>query len=122
MIKTGLSGKGKQFCPEALTCISMLASAVGPALVPHVHALLPQMFNAGLSQTLTDSLRDLTQIPALIPSIQQKLLDLVSQVLSNKPFGSKRASVMYPAAPATPVRIFSRCNTLLIFFFRLQDY
>ena len=37
--------KGKQFCPEALTCISMLASAVGPALIPHVNALIPQVCN-----------------------------------------------------------------------------
>lgn len=43
MIKKGLSANKKEFCPEALTCISMLASAVGPALIPHVNALMPQV-------------------------------------------------------------------------------
>lgn len=63
------------------------------------------MFNAGLSQTLIDSLRELTiHTPALIPLIQQKLLDLLSQVLANKPFsGNKRQSVLFPVAPTQQV-------------------
>ncbi len=40
-IKEGLSGRGKQFYPEALTCVSMLASAVGVHLVPYLSSLLP---------------------------------------------------------------------------------
>lgn len=44
------------------------------------------MFSAGLNQTLTDALRDLAvHIPHLY-MIQQRLLDLLSQVLANKPF------------------------------------
>lgn len=43
MIKNGLSGKGKAFCHEALTCISMLASVVGDALLTHMPILLPQV-------------------------------------------------------------------------------
>ena len=44
------------------------------------------MFSAGLNQTLTDALRDLAvHIPHLY-LIQHRLLDLLSQVLANKPF------------------------------------
>eukprot|EP01113_Clastostelium_recurvatum_P006582 TRINITY_DN1298_c0_g1_i1.p1 TRINITY_DN1298_c0_g1~~TRINITY_DN1298_c0_g1_i1.p1 ORF type:complete len:2380 (+),score=927.36 TRINITY_DN1298_c0_g1_i1:62-7201(+) len=109
MIKTGISTKGKQFSPEALTCISMLASAVGPSLIPHMQALLPLMFTAGLNETLTEALTHLaTHIPALIPLIQQRLLDLLSQVLANKPFphpGSRKSGVQ--SFPSTPMGVAS---------------
>jgi hypothetical protein len=69
--------------------------------------LFPKIFSVGLSQTLTDSLRELTiHTPALIPLIQQKLLDLLSQVLANKPFsGNKRQSVLFPTVPSQQVSI-----------------
>ncbi|KYQ91695.1 protein kinase [Tieghemostelium lacteum] len=101
LVKSAL-GKGKQFCPEALTCISMLATAVGPTMILHMNAMLPQMFTAGLSQTLTDALKDLTvYLPVLIPNIQKNLLMLLSQVLANKPFSEPGAPSPYRKS-ATP--------------------
>ncbi|EGG15157.1 protein kinase [Cavenderia fasciculata] len=100
-IKTALQTKGKQFCPEVLTCISMLSSAVGPGMIPHMQVILPQMFAPGLTQVLTEALRDLTvSLPALIPHIQQKLLTLLSQVLANKPFSQPGAPNHYRKSTA----------------------
>eukprot|EP00026_Physarum_polycephalum_P000091 Phypoly_transcript_00091.p1 GENE.Phypoly_transcript_00091~~Phypoly_transcript_00091.p1 ORF type:complete len:2307 (+),score=451.47 Phypoly_transcript_00091:133-7053(+) len=91
-IKAAAPGRGKPFYPETLTCVSMLASAVGQALIPHMPSLLQQMFSTGLCVPLIDSLRDLAvSLPNLAHQIQQKLLDLLSQILANKPF-SKRLS------------------------------
>ncbi|EGC32838.1 protein kinase, atypical group [Dictyostelium purpureum] len=103
MIKQGLSTKGKQFCPEVLTCISMLASAVGPSMYPNMQSILPQMIqSSGLTITLTESLRDLSiNLPTLIPHIQSKLLMLISQVLANKPFSEPGAPSPYRKS-ATP--------------------
>ncbi|KAF2071336.1 hypothetical protein CYY_007349 [Polysphondylium violaceum] len=102
MIKSALGTKGKQFCPEVLTCISMLASAVGPSMIPNMQVILPQMFAPGLTQVLTDSLKDLTiYLPTLIPHIQSKLLMLLSQVLANKPFSEPGAPSPYRKS-ATP--------------------
>eukprot|EP01132_Coremiostelium_polycephalum_P002833 gene2833-3519_t len=96
LIKSSFTTKGKQFCPEVLNCISMLAIAVGPSMMPHMLVILPQMFQVGLSQTLIDSLKDLTiHHPSLIPLIQQKLLNLLSQVLANKPFSEPGAPSPY---------------------------
>ncbi len=105
--------KGKQFYPETLTCISMLAIAVRQSMVPHIpgllpqvlqlcpllvtfsHALTSQMFMSGLCVPLTDSLRDLAKaVPSFAQVIQERLLDLVSMILCNKPFGVKRLNAV----------------------------
>ncbi|KAL6080518.1 Serine/threonine-protein kinase tor1 [Balamuthia mandrillaris] len=89
-IKTALKGpivKNKFYCVEALTCISMLARSVGASLESHMPELLELMFAGGLNETLTTSLTILSScIPSLLPSIQEKLLDHLSMVLSGKPF------------------------------------
>jgi FKBP12-rapamycin complex-associated protein len=56
-----LAQKKKEFCPETLTCIAMLATAVGPALRSYMEELLGEMFNSGLSATLTASLKTLAK-------------------------------------------------------------
>ena len=49
----------------------MLAKAVGPALTKYMHELLDHMFASGLTQTLHNTLVDLTgRIPPLLPNIQ----------------------------------------------------
>ncbi len=56
-------------------------------LTPYMPELLGQMMNTGLSATLTEALTVLAEnIPSLTPSIQIRLLDVLSVVLSNKPF------------------------------------
>lgn len=68
-------------------CISMLAIAVGQTLSKYMEALLDPMFACGLSQSLTQALVDMAHyIPPIKPMIQEKLLDLLSLVLSGRPF------------------------------------
>ena len=75
------------FCPEALTCIAMFAKGLPNDMTPHMPEILPQMMNTGLSSTLVEALTELSvNIPSLLPSIQIRLLDVLSMVLSNKPF------------------------------------
>lgn len=88
-VKTTLSTRGgrQTSCNEALTCVSMLALAVGPLLNPHLPDLLPLMFHAGLSQPLVDALTELAvRIPNQLPNIQERLIDVLSNVLAGKPF------------------------------------
>jgi serine/threonine-protein kinase mTOR len=73
--------------PAAITCVSMLAKAVGPGLSPHLDELLPLMMNEGLTATLTEALADLgATVPVWLPAIQQRLLDQICMVLAGKPY------------------------------------
>lgn len=89
-IREGLSvrGRGKRENEASIfQCISMLATAVGQALRPHMHELLDMMFSCGLSEPLRRALVDLAHyIPPLLPTIQDRLLNLLSMILSGKPF------------------------------------
>ena len=65
----------------------MLATAVGLALTKHMHDLLDLMFACPLSEPLTQALVDLAHyIPPLLHTIQEKLLNMLSMVLSGRPF------------------------------------
>ena len=53
----------------------MLAIAVGQALTKHMHELLEQMFQVGLSESFRQALTDVsTNIPPLLPLIQGKFV------------------------------------------------
>ncbi|KAH7836314.1 hypothetical protein Vadar_034584 [Vaccinium darrowii] len=68
---------------EALACAGSIAKAMGPAMEPHIRGLLDAMFSAGLSSTLVEALEQITvSIPSLLPTIQDRLLDCISAVLS----------------------------------------
>ena len=68
-------------------CISMLSIAVGMALTKYMDALLDPMFACGLSQSLTQALVDMAHyVHPVRGQIQEKLLDLLSLVLSGHPF------------------------------------
>jgi len=68
-------------------CISMLATAVGQALTKHMHELLDIMLAQGLSEALTQALSDLAHyIPPLLPTIQDRLLNVLSIILSGQPY------------------------------------
>ena len=92
-IKEGLSVKGRNRAQRAeqegpiFECISMLATAVGQALTKYMHELLDLIFGCGLSVKLTQALVDLSHyIPPLLPIIQDRLLNMLSMVLSGRPF------------------------------------
>ena len=68
-------------------CISMIAIAVGQTLTKYMDALLDPIFACGLSEALTQALVDMAHyIPPAKQTIQEKLLDLLSHVLSGRPF------------------------------------
>ncbi|KAJ4716092.1 Serine/threonine-protein kinase TOR [Melia azedarach] len=76
---------------EALACVGNIAKAMGPVMEPHVRGLLDVMFHAGLSTTLVDALEQITvSIPSLLPTIQDRLLDCISLVLSKSHYSQTR--------------------------------
>ncbi|KAK9463121.1 armadillo-type protein [Lipomyces oligophaga] len=90
-IKEGLSQKGrarKEHEKAIFECISMLAAAVGQALSKSLNLdLLDLMFACGLSEHLRATLADLVKyIRPLLPTIQQRLITIISMSLSGRPF------------------------------------
>jgi len=68
-------------------CISMISIAVGQTLSKYMEALLDPIFACGLSDALTQALVDMAHyIPPVKPTIQEKLLDLLSRTLCGQPF------------------------------------
>ncbi|KAL9713509.1 phosphatidylinositol kinase- protein kinase tor1 [Leucoagaricus gongylophorus] len=93
-IKIGLHGRGRKNAPSEeplFQCIGMLAAAVGPNLTKLLHDQLDLMMSCGLSEPLKNALVIIAKhIPPLLKTIQDRLLDLLSQVLSgqyHKPLG-----------------------------------
>ncbi|XP_054720357.1 serine/threonine-protein kinase mTOR-like [Uloborus diversus] len=79
--------------PAVFTCISMLARAVGHAIMNDIKELLEPMLATGLSPALTASMRELaTQIPQLKKDIQEGLLKMLSIILM-------RRSLRHPGMP-----------------------
>ncbi|KAJ3290058.1 phosphatidylinositol kinase- protein kinase tor1 [Borealophlyctis nickersoniae] len=107
-VKDGLVTKGKNRVMNdapVFQCISMLATAVGPALTKHMHELLDQMFATGLSEPLRQALVDLSvHIPPLLPAIQERLLNLLSIILCGVPYRHPGAPHRLSQPLATPVR------------------
>lgn len=70
----------------------MIAAAVGQALSKNIERLLDPIFSCGLSDSLTQALVDMAHyVPPCRPVIQEKLLDLLSQILAGRhylPLGS----------------------------------
>ncbi|KAL6517525.1 hypothetical protein OROMI_033226 [Orobanche minor] len=68
---------------EALACVGYIAKAMGPSVKPHILSLLDAMFSAGLSSTLVEALEHITaSIPSMLQTIQVRLLECISGVLS----------------------------------------
>lgn len=83
---------------EALACVGNIAKAMGPAMETYVCSLLDAMFSAGLSSVLVESLEQITiSIPSLLPTIQDRLLESISVVLS-------KSQNSHTGASATPSR------------------
>ncbi|KAL4777755.1 armadillo-type protein [Aspergillus nidulans var. acristatus] len=90
-IREGLALKAKNRAAinEApmFECISMLSLAVGQALSKYMESLLDPIFACGLSESLTQALVDMAHyIPPIKPTIQVKLLDMLSLILDGTPF------------------------------------
>ncbi|MCD7451638.1 hypothetical protein HAX54_012900, partial [Datura stramonium] len=78
---------------EALACVGNIAKAMGPTMEPHVRGLLDCMFSAGLSLTLVEALEQISEsIPPLLPTIQDRLLECISVILSRSHHAMSRQS------------------------------
>lgn len=76
---------------EAIACVGNIAKAMGSTVESHVRGLLDVMFSAGLSSTLVEALEQITiSIPSLLPTIQDRLLDCISLVLSKSHYSQSR--------------------------------
>ncbi|KAI0793741.1 atypical/PIKK/FRAP protein kinase [Fomes fomentarius] len=94
-VKAGLQSRGKKNAAQEepiFQCVGMLAQAVGPNLTKLLHDQLELMFNCGLSEPLRQALVAIaTHIPPLLKTIQDRLLDTLSIILSGhayKPLGA----------------------------------
>ncbi|KAH9004515.1 atypical/PIKK/FRAP protein kinase [Lactarius hatsudake] len=88
-VKLGLQNRGKKAPPEEpmFQCVGMLAAAVGPNLTKLLHDQLDMMFACGLSAPLHHALIEIAKnIPPLLKTIQDRLLDMLSMILSDKPY------------------------------------
>lgn len=101
----------KDIEPAIFDCIGKLSVAVGPALTKHLQRdILDMMFaNCSLSVPMQDVLQMLiVNIPSLTPTINKKLLNLLSLVLSGKAFqppGSPYGSIKINESVARDYRL-----------------
>ncbi|GAA5848144.1 hypothetical protein JCM3766R1_000463 [Sporobolomyces carnicolor] len=106
-VKEGLQQRGKKGAPSEesiFQCIGMLAQSVGQALTKHMHELLDLMFAYGLSPALEVALTQLGKdIPPLLPEIQERVLNLISQILAGEPFVQAGAPRRYQRAHHVPL-------------------
>ncbi|KAF9223956.1 phosphatidylinositol 3-kinase [Gyrodon lividus] len=89
-IKSGLQQRGKKNAPSEepiFQCVGMLASAVGPNLTKLLHDQLDLFFACGLSEPLRQALVAIARnIPPLLKTIQDRLLDLLSTILTGQSY------------------------------------
>ncbi|CAI5758005.1 unnamed protein product [Candida verbasci] len=101
----------KETEPAIFDCIGKLSIAVGPALTKHLQRdILDMMFaNCSLSSHMQHVLQtSITNIPTLTNLINEKLLNLLSLVLSGKPFqppGSPYGSIKVSQSLARDCRL-----------------
>ncbi|KAG0305001.1 phosphatidylinositol kinase- protein kinase tor1 [Dissophora globulifera] len=85
-IMDGLKAKSKLRAVKdapIFSCISMLAQAVDQTMEYRLSELLDLMLASGLSEPMCQSLTDLaTYIPHSLPNIQERLLNMISMILS----------------------------------------
>ncbi|KIN02147.1 hypothetical protein OIDMADRAFT_197149 [Oidiodendron maius Zn] len=88
-VREGLSLKSRRSgtVDPVFDCISRLAAAVGQTLSKYMEALLDPIFACELTPKLTQALVDMAHyIPPVKSTIQERLLDMLSNVLCGAPF------------------------------------
>ncbi|PHH92079.1 hypothetical protein CDD83_9015 [Cordyceps sp. RAO-2017] len=88
-VREGLSVQSRRrgSVDPVFDCISRLAVAVGQTLSKYMEALLDPIFACDLTPKLTQALVDMAfYIPPVKPTIQERLLDMLSVVLCGEPF------------------------------------
>ncbi len=88
-IREGLSvnARKRASVDPVFDCISRLAVAVGQTLTKYMEALLDPIFACDMTPKLTQALVDIAfYVPAVRLTIQERLLNMISIVLSGEPF------------------------------------
>lgn len=88
-VREGLSVKSRKSgsVDAVFDCVSRLAAAVGQTLSKYMEALLDPIFACELSEKLTQALVDMAHhITPIAPVIQERLLDMLSNILCGEPF------------------------------------
>ncbi|ERT00909.1 Atypical/PIKK/FRAP protein kinase [Sporothrix schenckii ATCC 58251] len=88
-IREGLSvnSRKKASVDPVFDCISRLAVAVGQTLTKYMEALLDPVFACDMTPKLTQALVDIAfYVPAVRTTIQERLLNMISLVLSGEPY------------------------------------
>ncbi|KAL2022046.1 hypothetical protein VTK56DRAFT_6286 [Thermocarpiscus australiensis] len=88
-VREGLSVQSRKrgSVDPVFDCISRLAVAVGQTLSKYMEALLDPIFACELTPKLTQALVDMAfYIPPVKPTIQERLLNMLSKVLCGEPF------------------------------------
>ena len=88
-IREGLSvnTRKKASVDPVFDCISRLAVAVGQTLTKYMEALLDPIFACDMTPKLTQALVDIAfYVPAVRTTIQERLLNMISLVLSGEPY------------------------------------
>ncbi|KAJ7086196.1 atypical/PIKK/FRAP protein kinase [Mycena epipterygia] len=96
-------GRGRPPPPPdpLLAALGLLATAVGPMLTMLLHDHLHLLFAAGLSESLRVCLAQVARaIPPLLGVVQDRLLDLLSHILSGTPYTRLGAPPVAPSAAA----------------------
>lgn len=90
IIKEHLRMRGKKGAPfeaPVFQCLAMLTTAVGPMLTRQMHEILDLMFPWGLSAALYHALEVIAgHIPPLLRTIQDRLLETLSVILTGHSF------------------------------------
>ncbi|CAG8961215.1 hypothetical protein HYFRA_00013271 [Hymenoscyphus fraxineus] len=105
-VREGLSIKSRRSgtVDPVFDCISRLAVAVGQTLSKYMEALLDPIFACELTPKLTQALVDMAfYIPPVKPTIQERLLDMLSKVLCGEPFKPLGAPIPNSIATAPVV-------------------
>ena len=86
-LSTKVKNRGAVNEEPMFKCISMLSIAVGQVLSKYMEALLDPIFACGLSESLIQALVDMAHyIPPIRKTVQEKLLDLLSMILTGSPY------------------------------------
>jgi FKBP12-rapamycin complex-associated protein len=91
---------------QAVACIGSLAEAIGPKMEEHVRGVIDSMFLAGLSPTLVTALEKISSnLPVLLPTVQEKLLDSISFVLAKAPYRTTRGGLALVRPATSPITV-----------------
>ncbi|KAL6852270.1 phosphatidylinositol kinase- protein kinase tor1 [Amphichorda felina] len=99
-VREGLSTQSRKrgSVDPVFDCISRLAVAVGQTLSKYMEALLDPIFECDLTPKLTQALVDMAfYIPPVKPTIQERLLNMLSKVLCGerfKPLGAPQPNTL----------------------------